>query len=606
MSEWKFIKTLKETLNEYTVDQLKPLLSLLKIVEKPKRKAEIIATIENYVKTNLKQLWQQLDESQQLAVAETVYSDNLQFDLNRFRAKYQKPVDFGTEYQWGYYRNPSLIQLFLYNQNLPLDLQKELKKFVPEPKKDKIDAISELPKTIRQIKNYWERNENESNYEEIPLEIRYTEKTALQDLKGILQLVSLNKISVSDKTKQPSAATQRQIMKIITDGDYYTDPPKEEQEEYYQVIGSIRPFALPLIIQAAGWAKLSGTKLALTNSGKKALNNFNEDCIKTAWEKWLSTKIIDEFRRINEIKGQTGRGKRTFTPVVERRNALAEALYNCQPNRWLQIEEFFRHLKASNYDLEVCTDPWQLYICEDGYGNLGYDGFHSWNILEGRYTLCFLFEYAASLGIIDVAYIPPHNARHDFHENWGTDDLEFLSRYDGLWYIRITPLGAYCLGQKTNYTPPVVEKQEILKVLPNLEIVALSHHLTSGDRLILDQYTKKISDTVWQLDEKILLKAIGNGYTVKELQDFLTQNSSECFPETVTQFFKDLEQRSNSIEEKGMAKLIECKDVSLAHLIANDSRTKKYCILAGEKSLVVPIDMENKFRNALQKIGYTL
>jgi hypothetical protein len=39
---------------------------------------------------------------------------------------------------------------------------------------------------------------------------------------------------------------------------------------------------------------------------------------------------------------------------------------------------------------------------EREYGSLGHDGFHSWDILQMRYLLCFLFEYAAALGIIDV------------------------------------------------------------------------------------------------------------------------------------------------------------------------------------------------------------
>jgi hypothetical protein len=54
----------------------------------------------------------------------------------------------------------------------------------------------------------------------------------------------------------------------------------------------------------------------------------------------------------------------------------------------------------------------------------------SWKILQARYALCLLFEYAATLGLIDVAYIPPHGARPDYGNLWGVDDLSFFSRYD--------------------------------------------------------------------------------------------------------------------------------------------------------------------------------
>ena len=53
-------------------------------------------------------------------------------------------------------------------------------------------------------------------------------------------------------------------------------------------------------------------------------------------------------------------------------------------------------------------------------------------ILEGRYTLAVMFEYAGTLGLLDLNYVHPIGARNDFQANWGSDDLGALSRYDGL------------------------------------------------------------------------------------------------------------------------------------------------------------------------------
>ncbi|HEU5471893.1 MAG TPA: hypothetical protein VFV67_14675 [Actinophytocola sp.] len=58
------------------------------------------------------------------------------------------------------------------------------------------------------------------------------------------------------------------------------------------------------------------------------------------------------------------------------------------------------------------------------YGSLGYDGYHRWDILEGRYTLAVLFEYAVTLGLIDLDYVHPHGERDDFRDQWGGDDLD--------------------------------------------------------------------------------------------------------------------------------------------------------------------------------------
>ncbi|WP_228059048.1 hypothetical protein [Nostoc sp. LEGE 06077] len=66
----------------------------------------------------------------------------------------------------------------------------------------------------------------------------------------------------------------------------------------------------------------------------------------------------------------------------------------------------------------------------------------------------------------------------------------------------------------------------------------------------------------------------------------------------------DIEARGNSLRDRGQARLIECADVALAVLIANDSPMNKLCFLAREKHLVIPGESETKFRNAVKKLDY--
>jgi hypothetical protein len=130
---------------------------------------------------------------------------------------------------------------------------------------------------------------------------------------------------------------------------------------------------------------------------------------------------------------------------------------------------------------------WKLYISDAQYGSLGYAGYADWPILEGRYTLAVLFEYAGTLGLFDLDYTDPAGARDDFRGNWGTDELDYLSRYDGLRAVRLNALGAYVLDLVPRYQPPADEHspQPILKVLPNLDIV-VTGDLPPADRLTLD------------------------------------------------------------------------------------------------------------------------
>jgi hypothetical protein len=123
-----------------------------------------------------------------------------------------------------------------------------------------------------------------------------------------------------------------------------------------------------------------------------------------------------------------------------------------------------------------------------------------------------LFEYAGTLGLIDLDYIHPGGARDDFRDNGGGDLLDALSRYDGLQAIGLNPLGGYALGLTDTYQP--VESEPVdappLRVLPTLDIVATGN-VPTADRLTLSAYGKQTTDRVWTVSATSLLTAIDAG-----------------------------------------------------------------------------------------------
>src|SRR5262249_25580916 len=54
------------------------------------------------------------------------------------------------------------------------------------------------------------------------------------------------------------------------------------------------------------------------------------------WQKWLKTTLLDEFNRINVIKGQQAKG-RGLTAVAPRRQAVVEALQECPVQKWIAV-----------------------------------------------------------------------------------------------------------------------------------------------------------------------------------------------------------------------------------------------------------------------------
>ena len=165
---------------------------------------------------------------------------------------------------------------------------------------------------------------------------------------------------------------------------------------------------------------------------------------------------------------------------------IVQALAESPVNEWIDFNEFSRFMRASDFDFEITSDPWTLYVSEAHYGSLGYNGFHGWNILQDRYLKCIFMEYLTTLGMVDIAYVHPADAPSDFGDLWGTDELYYLSRYDGLLKFRITPLGAYCLASAKEYQSPEFEDINALKVLPNLDITRIGEMLYPGDDIVLN------------------------------------------------------------------------------------------------------------------------
>ena len=303
--------------------------------------------------------------------------------------------------------------------------------------------------------------------------VRRTERYATDDVHAVLRLCDSGRLRCSEKTRRPAAATVVEVAKTLSAGDFYPDEP-------------IAAFAWPMLVQAGGLAEITGGKLQLTAKGRAALGKPAAGVVQALWRSWLTKGLIDEFSRVENIKGQ--RAANVLTAPKARRQKVSEALAAQPAGEWVDVDDLFGQMKQTARSPRVARSEralWKLYLEDPHYGSLGYAGFGDWELLEGRYTLAVLFEYAATLGLIDVAYDEPGGARDDYHENWGADYIGALSRYDGLRAVRLNDLGAYVLGLSMSYTPPEPEAPgRTVKVLPNLDVVAVGR-LAPAELLVL-------------------------------------------------------------------------------------------------------------------------
>ena len=146
----------------------------------------------------------------------------------------------------------------------------------------------------------------------------------------------------------------------------------------------------------------------------------------------------------------------------------------------------------------------------------------------------------------------------------------------------------------------------MVRVLSRLEILATYESPVAADRIMLDRYADRTSAGAWRLTAERLLSALEGGGSLAELSEFLESRCAGPLPDPVLRLLEDIAERAGRLRDGGSARLIACEVAALATLVANHEQTRRLCLLAGERHIVVPAAFERAFRRALRELGYPL
>ena len=589
--------SLHEILWDLTVDDLKSRLPLLDSKPEGQNKAHLIEAIKASLKADsAAQQWDHLTRLEQGAVAEACHAFDLRHHEARVEAKYGKlppfsePLHHGKPFSRRGRDVPTRLNLFLYRcrypdgYEMPSDLAEALRCFVPKPSALKITPIA--------------KPQGEEG-----LFIRLTEQDALAEVVALLRLAEQGNLRATEKTAMPTAAGCTKILECLSTGDFF--PPEvahlPNKKKWQQEIGLIKPVGWVRLLKNAGYLGASGSRSKLTPSGIKTLAKPPAEIICELWKKWLKTNKFDEFNRVDEIKGQKSKGHMTTIPP--RRNTIQRALMECPPNEWIDLQKFGAFMRAEDFDFEVSYDPWKLYLGEREYGNFGYAGYGGWEVIQFRYLQALLFEYAAPLGLIDIAYLHPADALPGFKDQWGADDLEWLSRYDGLRAFRITNLGAYCFGMISKFKQTHALTSLQLTLFPDLTIRLLSPRIQPAEKLLLETWAEPIASDTWRLHALRSRDAIERGQNIDAFSDFLRNAHKDALPETVEGFLITTKSEATALQSLGEAFLYNCRDVQTTLMILEYKTLKKICHRYGDTQLVVPAAHLPKFQKQVRALG---
>ncbi len=271
--------------------------------------------------------------------------------------------------------------------------------------------------------------------------------------------------------------------------------------------------------------------------------------------------------------------------------------------QWVSAENLRQYALYRDLPLQVVPESQAgSYLYLEGEGQYGKEkhyvrrAHYHWLITEPLLRGSF-FLYA-TFGLVDLAYGPPANP---LAEKIGR---AYLSAYDGLRYVRLTPLGAYLCGLTNTYEAPVTQDEDILLDEQNLFI---SYKGDNKPLLsILDKVAHKASDYLYKVDYESLL---GDCHTKKEIAakiNIFRQLLSANPPPIWKDFFETLQKKTFQLpsleEEYKVFQLPDHKE--LIRLVASDEFLKKHVIKAEMYYVIIPKGNVTKVKNYLKKFGF--
>ncbi len=602
----------EELLDQYTVDTLKSLARQIGLSKPPTRKANLVQALVLASRGRDPSLLPKdgdgmastitlLPADLRNLLAEAAHNKSVSPAM--FESKYRTPCP--NMFAYSIYRTESpLGVLFMYqaeNRHIVLcdDLRAELRSLLPKPPQPVLAVTDSLPASL----TVSEGGCGKKTSEQRTIQVYEGEQTTLPELSGVLSMAQTGKLKVTPKNLRPTTSAERLLGEILVQPDFQLESPEVEQRWKSDVCGPVRAHAWAVLVQQCGWCRPYGSTLTVTAAGRAMLARPTPAAFREGVLRFLRNDDFDELNRINNIRGQGGRGARDLTRPSLRRAAAWNSMQQWPAGSWAVLNDAFHFIFASGNVFITSSDTMTLYIQDPQYGYLGDAG----DELERQYIRSFFMESLATLGLIDVAFVYPHYIWPELGDAWGTDSLSFCSRYDGLLYVRLNRLGEYCLGRTNSWQAQEATHRDLLKILPNRDVVLSADRtkLSGPDRHLLDLFTSRKSDDVWHLDRDRILDHAETGGTVEDVRKFLEQRSS-AIPDNVRVWLDDVERALGTVLGATSAVLVEMADPAAAALIANDSQAGKHVLLAGPRHLAVPVRHRRALAATLRKHGFIL
>lgn len=158
----------------------------------------------------------------------------------------------------------------------------------------------------------------------------------------------------------------------------------------------------------------------------------------------------------------------------------------------------------------------------------------------------------AALGLAEIAYtLPPENAQ------WKSPSEQFLTPYDGLYAMRLTPAGAYALGLTDEIELKTSNHARAEIILNPQRLTATCRHIDPITEMSLLEYMEKVSDGCYRMTRQSLLRGCSVQKDVEQRVANFRKHIAQELPPFWKTFFESVAQTAVALKAKSSYKLYE-------------------------------------------------
>jgi len=289
------------------------------------------------------------------------------------------------------------------------------------------------------------------------------------------------------------------------------------------------------------------------------------------------------------------------------KKSLQQIVTTLPLSQWIAIDNLERYCFYRDIYLNVIekrsygNDLYFNKSYSDSYGG----GYERVNITEELYkdallvpflkTMMFLF---ATFGILDIAYDVPENPV--LRER----DKPYLSPFDGLRYVRLTPLGAYVLGLASQFTSTVRPQSAAITLDENRLFLTID----GADPLkamILEKMADRINEHTYKVSYQSFLKECSTKEEITQKISMFKEHIHEKPPQLWQEFLTGVLEKVNPLVSKQKMEVFKLKpNKDLIALIARDEVLKRYTLKAEDYHILIEEKHISKVKKRLEKFGY--